>query len=430
MIETALRLSKDYEKVTDSKIKENRIGEFNLEFEGNLPENFEVEYRLIRNDFDFGCNIFMLDQYDSEEENKRYLDLWKKIFNTAVVPFYWEGTEPKQGLLRYSDNNGMDVYRRPCADKVLKYLKENKIKPKGHPLFWHEFIPNWLPSEWDKLLPLIEKRFSEISERYGKEIQTFDLLNEPSRIWDMTFEHKNDGYKMVVPPKGYIDDIFDLGEKYFSNNTLILNDTVGASFTDFRGIYGGYYQLLEKLISAGRRVDRIGLQCHTYDDDCFKNVFFADRLDSLLSIYKDLGRKTVISEISIPSDIGEELQAMAVKQLYKVAFSNKGTEGIFWWNLDDNGITTFKNRNALGENLPSAGIVTNGVPKQSYKVLDELINKEWHTFGKTSASNGKAEFCGFYGTYEITVKGEGIQKTVETQFLTNLGKKQGAKITL
>ena len=97
------------------------------------------------------------------------------------------------------------------------------------------------------------------------------------------------------------------------------------------------------------------------------------------------------------------MQAKAVEMLYKVSFSNPHVSGVFWWNLDDNGIQTFKNRDALGENLPSTGLIRNGVPKESYRVLDRLIHEEWHTEGSVT-TDGHVAFEGFFGTYEIVVQ--------------------------
>ena len=129
-----------------------------------------------------------------------------------------------------------------------KYCKQNGITPKGHPLFWHEFIPRWLPEDFETLFPLIEKRFQEISERFADDIPVFDCVNEPSRIWDMCHEHRSDNYKMIAPLEGYVERIFALAEKYFPDNKLILNEATGAAFCDFRGVYSGYY-------------DRIGWKC-------------------------------------------------------------------------------------------------------------------------------------------------------------------------
>lgn len=389
----------------DSDIDKYRKGDFCVTvLKDGKPCDAEVLYKLKKIDFDFGCNLFMLDQYENESEQQRYLELWKNLFNTAVVPLYWEGTEPEKGKLRYSKNSPNDIYRRPPAERVVQYCKENGITTKGHPLFWHEFIPKWLPENWDELLPLIEKRFKEISELFAKDIPVFDCVNEPARIWDMCHEHKSDGYKMIAPPDGYLEQLFQLGEKYFPNNELILNEATGASICEFKGIYSGYYQLIERLLAEGLKIDRIGLQCHISDSEIFKNIYNAERLYGILDGYSKLGKPIVLSEIGL-STADEELQAEATEQLYKICFSVENMSGIFWWNLDDNGILCDKSRNAGSENLPYGGLCRNGKPKAVYQVLDRLINHEWTTKGRTKLLNGKANFRGFFGEYEITVDG-------------------------
>lgn len=117
-----------------------------------------------------------------------------------------------------------------------------------------------------------------------------------------------------------------------------------------------------------------------------------------------MGKPIVLSEIGLSTD-DEELQAETTERLYKICFSVEKMSGIFWWNLDDNGILCDKKRNTMAENLPNGGLCRNGRPKAAYKVLDRLINYEWTTKGKTKLSNGKVNFRGFYGEYEITVDG-------------------------
>ena len=169
-IEKFLEEGRDYfTERADRDIERNRKGNFTIRvtLDGAPVENAEITYRLKDLDFDLGCNLFMLGQYDDPEKEERYLSQWKNLFNTAVVPLYWEGTEPEPGLLRYSSKTENNVYRRPPVDMVVEYCQQNGIRMKGHPLFWHEFIPQWLPENWDELYPLIEKRFQEISERYA-----------------------------------------------------------------------------------------------------------------------------------------------------------------------------------------------------------------------------------------------------------------------
>lgn len=407
-IKKALAESKEYfEARYEKELEKNRKGDFTLTLlkDGKPINGEKVSFALKKHDFDFGCNIFMLDQYEDEAEQARYLELWENLFNTAVVPLYWEGTEPAEGRLRYLADSDNDIYRRPAAGRVVQYCKEKGIALKGHPLFWHEFIARWLPENWEELYPLIEKRFKEISELFGEDIPVFDCVNEPSRIWDMSHEHKCDGYKMVAPPEGYLEQLFELGKKYFGDNELILNEATGAAFCEFKGIYGGYFQLLDRLIKEGLKIDRIGLQCHISDWDAFKNLYDSERLYGILDGYGRLGRPLVLSEIGLSCE-DEEVQAQAAERLYKVCFSHGSMSGIFWWNLDDNGILCDKERNAGSENLPYGGLCRNGRPKAAYVALDRLINGEWKTTGEEAAADGKLSFRGFYGQYEITVNGK------------------------
>ena len=420
-IKKALEESKDYFlNRYNGEIEKNRKSDFTVKVfkDGKPLENVEITYELKKIDFDFGCNIFMLDQYDDPEQQETYYKQWLNLFNTAVVPFYWAGTEPEQGYLRYSADTPNDVYRRPPVDKVIDFCRKNDIAMKGHPLFWQEFIARWLPEKWEELYPLIEKRFKEISERYADVIPVFDCVNEPSRLFDQQFEYRNNDWKCVFPPDDYIEQIFKLGEKYFPNNTLILNEATGAAFGEFRGIYGGYYLLLEKLLNKGLKIDRIGLQCHIWDDGYYKNIFNSERLYRLLDTYGSLGKPLVLSEIGLSSE-DEEIQALAAERLYKVCFSHNSMSGIFWWNLDDNGILCDKDRNAKGENLPYGGLVRNGKPKEAYKVLDRLINEEWHTEGKAKAKNGECNFRGFYGIYKLKINANGVNKEITADFGKN-----------
>lgn len=404
-IKKALKESQNYfSDRADENIKRNRKADFTVKIlkNGKPVNTAEITYKLKKIDFDFGCNIFMLNQYESADRQKTYYKQWLNLFNTAVLPFYWEGTEPRKGYLRYSRNTPNDVYRRPPVDQTVDFCLKNNINMKGHPLFWQEFIPQWLPEKWNELYPLIEKRFKEISDRYADIVPVFDCVNEPSRLFDQQFEYRDNGWKCVFPPDDYIEQIFNLADRYFHNNTLILNEATGAAFGEFRGIYGGYYLLLEKLLSKGLKIDRIGLQCHIFDSEYYKNIFDSERLYKLLDTYGSLGKPLVLSEIGLSCE-DEELQALAAERIYKVCFSHESMSGIFWWNLDDNGILCDKERNAKGENLPCGGLVRNGRPKEAYKTLDRLINKEWHTEGKAKSENGGFSFNGFYGIYDFTV---------------------------
>ena len=401
-------------------IESNRKGLFELIFSenGKPVDNASVEAHMTDIDFNFGANIFMLNQYETDDENRRYESEFTKLFNSAAIPLYWEGTEPVEGVLRYSADTPNDVYRRPPADMVADFCEENNLRMKGHPLFWHQFIPSWLSKyPFSEIKYLVEKRFHDIAERYADRCERFDVVNEPSRIYDVYMSSRKGNWTYMLPEDDYCLWMFDLARRYFPANTLILNDTVGAVFHEFRGKYSGYYLNIKDLLGRGAKIDEIGLQCHLGDRGG-ENVYNGERLYNVLDTYACLGKPMNVSEISIPSKIqgetDEDLQALAAEQLYKICFSHKAMTGITWWNLPDDGILTTK-RKAGDENLPSTGLIDgNYNEKKAYKVLDRLINTEWRTDVSLPAVEGKIKFKGFYGKYELIIHtgGREIKKEI------------------
>ena len=107
-----------------------------------------------------------------------------------------------------------------------------------------------------------------------------------------------------------------------------------------------------------------------------------------------------LSEITITSPDNSErglaIQAVMLRNLYRLWFSWKDMMGITWWNVVDN-------CGAPGE--PSySGIFTRDMqPKLSYFVMDDLINRQWKTnLELSSDASGEISFRGFRGSYKIT----------------------------
>lgn len=410
-----------YKERADRDIEINRKGNFEIiavDKNGNLlPDGQIADIKMTDLDFNFGANIFMLGEYEEPEKNLAYENEFCGIFNTATVPLYWEGTEPKKDYLRYDKGIPRDCYRRPPADEVVEFCQKHKLRMKGHPLFWTEFVPDWLPNDYRELKKYIVKRFEEISQRYAKDIECFDVVNEPSRLYDVYMRDRKTRLNgAMLVEDDYCVWLFQLARKLFPANKLIINDTVWASFTEFRGKYSGFYLNIKDLLNRGVEIDEIGLQCHLGFNGP-ENAYNAERLYDVLDTYATLGKTINISEISIPSIFedgeDEDLQALAAEQLYKVCFSHPAVTGLTWWNLPDDGVMATK-RVAGDENMPSTGLLNPDYSeKKAYKVLKNLIKNEWTTEEKSAVKNGTIKFRGFYGKYKICING---QYTTEIDF--------------
>ncbi|MBS7298078.1 MAG: hypothetical protein KIG65_03245 [Eubacteriales bacterium] len=53
----------------------------------------KVKANLKNHEFRHGAHIFMLDQFETVQENEEFRRLFSQYYNLATIPFYWEGLE-------------------------------------------------------------------------------------------------------------------------------------------------------------------------------------------------------------------------------------------------------------------------------------------------------------------------------------------------
>ena len=180
-----LKYAYEHKDLLEGRVKEGiekyRKGNCKLRFcdkEGKPVVGKKVKINQTSHDFKYGANIFMLDEFENEEYNIRYREDFKKYFNLATVPFYWDGLEPEAGKPRY-DKDSPKVYRRPAPDRCVEYCNENGVLPKLHCLVYDKFIPEWLPlDDMEAMEKLYEKRFAEIFPEISsrRESSIFSLI--------------------------------------------------------------------------------------------------------------------------------------------------------------------------------------------------------------------------------------------------------------
>ncbi len=383
--------------------------------DGTPTERATIELRQVGHAFGFGCNLFLLDQFEDAASNAAYEQAFTKLFNQAVLPFYWSDLEPEPGQVRYGVDS-KPVYRRPPPDRCLEFCERNGIAPKGHPLLWSLFFPEWLPREPQALAAAIERRFASIADRYGERIGLWDVCNEALAC------------AAVHPIRAIGDHValaFELAQRYFPKHCcLTYNDTTMNSWRHFHGEQTPMYMLVEGL---ARRFDlgAIGLQYHFFArnprevESYHKHLLDPANVYRHLDLYGRLGLPLKISEVTVPGytmvDEGEQFQAQVTERLYRLWFSHPLVDEITWWNLvdgtacmwDDDGSTLYapKENNFEGENFFRGGLTHRNLqPKAAYKALDRLINHEWHTTARIEYTDGvRNTFHGFYGDYEATI---------------------------
>ena len=415
VLKSFLENKEKLDKRNTEGIEKYRKGDFTLQFASSEKKTIVVEQ--IAHDFKFGCNAFMIDSFETPEKEPVYKDRFARLFNQAVVPFYWDSLEPEEGKLRFHTDSE-NVYRRPAPDSVLKFCEEYGIEPKGHCLLWNCCNPSWLEKySPEERKAIAERRFQQISAEYADKIPSWDIVNESSTNY-------NPGSKVLFEEWDEIG--LRLGGKYFPDNIKILNDTNTGIWYSYprQGKYMPFNMQLREFLAKKLPFDEIGIQYHmfckkeAFKDSCFMNC---DNLLGVLDIFDGYGLPVHLSEITIPSFWGaikenEELQAELAEICYKTFFATKNMKSIVWWNLVDGYAAWAKQNTPNGENYYAAGLLHYDMSeKPVYKMLDRLINEEWKTKETVTVYGNAFRFRGFYGEYKITVETESGKQSVNVR---------------
>ncbi len=392
----------------DRDIEENRKGQFVIRLtdkDGNGIENAEVRVRQLTHEFKFGASLFHLDQFPDSERNAAYKEKFKKIFNYAVAPLYWDTLEPTEGKPRFAKDSEF-ISRRPPIDSIAEFCTENDVRLKGHCLIYNSFQPKWISEHNREIKIQIDNRLRAISERYGNLFEDADVINEMTYVYKNCYPGGGTRNLQITDERDHEKWCFDICKKYFPHTRLFWNEGMEETFGgEYKGNRSFYYMMIEKLLSEGVDVQGIGMQYHAFSGiDILKRSVNPLRIIDAFDCYGEFGLPIHMSEVSIPSysndEAAEELQAELTKRLFKLWFGRKNCEAIVWWNIADN--TAYADENRF-----HAGLIRNDcTEKKVYKELDKLINSEWKTAFSAKASN-ELRFSGFYGDYEITVKFNG-----------------------
>ncbi|GIF23980.1 GH35 family endo-1,4-beta-xylanase [Actinoplanes tereljensis] len=318
-------------------------------------------------------------------------DAWLGLFNTATLPFYWGGYEPRRGAT--------DAVR---LEKTARWLAERGVTVKGHPLLWHTVQPDWLLGlELDEVEALTRARIRDLAGGYAGLIDVWDAINET--VIMPVFSNGDNAITPLAWDRGRIAMVRMAFEEARAANpgaTLILNDFDLSS---------AYEILIEGVLEAGIRIDAIGLQTHMHQGyrgeeymqktlDRFARFGLPLHMTETTLLSGDLMPAEIqdLNDYQIPSwpstPEGEERQAAEIVRHYRSLVGHPAVQAINYWGITDDGAW-------LG--APVGLLRADGSRKPSYDALAGLIKGEWWlppTEMRTSA-DGEVTVSGFFGDY-------------------------------
>ena len=382
--------------------------------EGNPFRNKKVKITQKTHDFGFGAHIFLLDAFETPEKNAEYRELFKKYFNLATLPFYWDGLEPVEGQPRF-DITSPYIYRRPSPDLCLAYCKENGIRPKLHCLVYDKFTPSWLPKNDMAAMEIAyEKHIREIAERYRGELCEFEVINETleSNVWTNA--------SVLKERIDFVEWAFMLARKYLPEETLVINEGTSAihNLAEYKHL-SRYFMEVDRALAKGATIDKIGIQQHIFTgvhsttpeeyDEAVRTPEFVDPVEifDALDALARLGLPMEITEMTIPTfgdtPEDEQLQAELLRYKYMMLFSHPAMDSIVYWNTVEGHCYNAGPNGGWNENLVRGTLFRSDLtPKPAADMLYHLIHEEWHTeYEATTDEDGYLTVRGFYGDYEL-----------------------------
>ena len=375
---------------------------------GQIHAGIKVKVRLKNHEFKYGAHLFMLDQFETEEENKSYRSLFSQYFNLATIPFYWGDLEPERGKPRFRADSP-NIWRRPSTDLCLNYCREKGIDAKIHCLFYDKFIPDWLPKEHaEEMEQLYEKRFMEIAKRYGNGIMyEVEVINELLETYAWTTK------SVIGDRRDALEWSFGLAQKYFPDDILVINDGNFIPEIGEKTYRHPYYMLIDSALAKGTRIDKIGIQNHIYmgmqegqDIQMFKEHFDPIKILKGLDVLSEFKKPLEITEVQIPmfgeGNEAENLQAKVLEYLYTLWFSSERLESVVYWNNVEN--TAYACPGSDENKLKSGLFHRDLTPKKSGDMLKKLFKTQWHTEEElVTDEKGQVSFDGFHGDYEVCI---------------------------
>ena len=240
--------------------------------DGTPASGQRVKADQISHKFLFGCGAFdSVEMMRTQDEEKKAflqerMEKWLQLFNYGTLPFYWGRYEPEEGKTAY-----------PETIAAAKWLRENGVQVKGHPLCWHTACAPWLMkySNEEILRRQIERIHRDVGAFKGV-INLWDVINEV--VIMPVFDRYDNAITRICKDLGrvgLVKKVFDAAKETDPDAILLINDFNTSK---------KYEELIEGLLEADVPVSAIGIQSHQH-----QGYWGAEKLNDVLERFSRFG---------------------------------------------------------------------------------------------------------------------------------------------
>ena len=270
-------------------------------------------------------------QTDLTTANPAYASLFARQCELAAAALSWSLVSTAAGK-----------YQLTRAQRLVDFIRANRMRLTGAHLLWHEATPNWFRALGDR--PTAERAMLEhvrwMTTRYAGQVYAWNVVNEAIEPND----GRSDGLRVKpfldLLGKSYIDRAFRAARQADPRALLVYNqDRLEEDRPYAEARRRALLLLLDDLARSGTPIDAVGIQAHLTLAD-FR--FDERRYRSFLANIAGRGLKIIISELDVldvgaPSDFVARDRAVAdlYSRFLGVALDERAVAAVVTWGLSD-----------------------------------------------------------------------------------------------
>jgi endo-1,4-beta-xylanase len=266
--------------------------------------------------------------FPNDFQNEDYLKLFKTQVSILTNTIYMSVTQPAK-----------DTWNLSGFDNVRAFARSQKLKMRGHPLIWHETLPDWARAvaSPDEARQVIHDRIVKLVGRYKGEFHSWDVVNEAVNPGANSGDHLTDCVWTKLLGVEYLDYAFHVAHETDRRALLTYNDYGTEDDSESNQAKREcVFNLLHGMIKRKVPVQAVGLQSHLNGGATFKT------LPDWIRRLKSLKLHVFITELDVvdkafPSDQGErdKLVAKTYSDFLGNAFSTRDVEITLNWGMAD-----------------------------------------------------------------------------------------------
>jgi endo-1,4-beta-xylanase len=178
-------------------------------------------------------------------------------------------------------------------DAFVAFAQAKKLNITGHCLVWHQQCPEWFfvdgsaPASREKVLRRMRNHIETVLNRYRGKIQGWDVVNEA--IDDGALYIRESKWKSCVG-EDYVAKAFEVAREIDPRVRLYYND-YNIELPEKRA---KTVRLLKEMLSAGLKVDAVGIQGHWMLD----KIPYAE-IEAAIKEFAGLGLDVMITELDV-----------------------------------------------------------------------------------------------------------------------------------